>query len=372
MRYKIICILLAIILLAAGCSLPSNTDDPTSSVATSSPTPQAIPKKVGILFPNSSHFWNRSGLRLQQQLEANGGIADLQYANDSLEVQESQLEKMIAKDYDVIVIAPVDSVAMEEVLFQAKEKDIPVIAYARYFFSEPEAITYSAVFDRDNIGIQFGEYIEETLDLKNAPGPFNIELFSGDSGDSMPYSHFQHNGLIEFLQPYFDNGKLTVSSKQFWEFASESFNTEEAYECMKELIASKNYGSEPQKTRLDAVICINDLTAQGVTRALLEAGYTADNFPIITGGMDTDIESVKNIIAGTQSMSIVYDPTILADRVAQMITSILNGEKPETNDTEIYGQPIPTYLCDPVVVTRENYREVLIDSGYYTEEELNG
>jgi len=371
MRYKIICILLAIILFTAGCSLPSDIEDPTSSVATSATTPQAIPKKIGILMPNSSHFWNRSGLRLQQQVEANGDITDLQYSNNSLEVQESQLKKMIANDYDVIVIAPEDFGSLDEVFVQAKEKDIPVIAYARQPW-DAENISYCTLFDYDNIGIPLGKYIEETLDLKNAPGPFNIEMFGGDPSMSTSFPHFQHNGLTEFLQPYFDNGQLVVPSKQFDSQTSiEGFATEKAYERMKELISSQNYGPEAQKKKLDAVICINDSTARGVTKALLEAGYTADNFPIITG-MDNDVESVKNIIAGTQSMSFFDDPTLLADRAFQMITSILNGEEPEITDTEIYGRLIPTYLCDPVVVTRENYREVLIDSGYYTEEELNG
>jgi len=372
MKYKIICILLAItlLLLTAGCSSTSNTVAPTSSVSTSSSTPQAIPKKIGILLPDSSRYWTISALRLQQQLEENGCIADVQYANDSWNVQASQMKNMITNDYDVFVIAVVDEGALEELIVQAKEKDVPVIAYARPFWGD-EDVSHSVLFDSENIGIQFGKYIEEKLDLKNAPGSFNIELFSGDSGSSMLYAHFHHNGLMEFLQPYFDNGQLIVPSKQIWEeTATEGFATEKAYERMKELIASQSYGPESQKKRLDAVICIDDSTARGVSQALLEAGYTADNFPIITGGMDPEIESVKNIIAGKQSMSFFYDPTILADRVARMITSILNGEEPEINDTETYGKFIPTYVCDPVVVTRENYREVLIDSGYFTEEEL--
>jgi len=372
MRYKIICILLAIILFTAGCSLPSDTEDPTSSVATSTSTPQAIPQKVGILMPNSNRLWNRGGLRLQQQVEASGGIADLQYANDSWTVQASQMKKMITNDYDVLVVAFVDRAALNEVLVQAKEKDIPVIAYARHPWSA-ENISYFVFFDSENIGNPLGEYIEETLDLKNASGPFNIEMFGGDLSSSSRFPHFHHNGLMEFLQPYFDNGQLAVPSKQInAETATEGFATEKAYERMKELIASQNYGPEPKKTRLDAVICIDDSIARGVTQALLEAGYTADTFPIITG-TNTEIESVRNIIAGTQSMSFFDDPTILADRVFQMITSILNGEEPEITYTEaLFGEPIPTYICDSVVVTRENYRELLIDSGYYTEEELNG
>jgi len=377
MRYKIICILLAIILFTAGCRLTPEAWDLTSPVDTSeptdsmTPTPQAIPKKIGILLPDSSRYWTISALRLQQQLEENGCIADVQYANDSWDVQASQMKNMITNDYDVFVIAVVDEGALEELIVQAKEKDVPVIAYARPFWGF-EDVSYSVLFDTENIGIQFGKYIEERLDLKNASGPFDIELFGGDSGVSLRYAHFHHNGLMEFLQPYFDNGKLVVCSKQIedWETATEGFSAEEAYKRMKELIASQNYGPEAQKTRLDAVICLTDSIAQGVTQALLEAGYTADNFPIITGGMDSEVESVKNIIAGTQSMSFFYDPMISADRVARMITSILNGEEPEINCTEIYDRLIPTYLCAPVVVTRENYREVLIDSGYYTEEEL--
>ena len=139
---------------------------------------------------------------------------------------------------------------------------------------------------------------------------------------------------------------------------------------MENLITSNGYG--PKGTKLDAVYCSNDSTANGVTNALISAGYTADNFPIITG-QDCDKVSVKNMIAGTQAMSVFKDTRTLASKVVEMVDAIMKGSNPPINDTSTYDNGtgiIPSYLCEPVFGSKENYKSLLIDSGYYTEAEL--
>ena len=139
---------------------------------------------------------------------------------------------------------------------------------------------------------------------------------------------------------------------------------------MENLVTSNNYG--PKGNKLDAVYCSNDSTAMGVTTALLGAGYTADNFPIITG-QDCDIVSVKNMIKGTQAMSIFKDTRTLASKVVEMVDAIVKGSNPPVNDTKTYDNGtgiIPSYLCEPVFGTKDNYKELLVDSGYYTEDQL--
>jgi putative multiple sugar transport system substrate-binding protein len=139
---------------------------------------------------------------------------------------------------------------------------------------------------------------------------------------------------------------------------------------MENLITSNGYG--PNGTKLDAVYSSNDSVANGITNALKGAGYTAENFPLLTG-QDCDVTSMKNILAGTQSMSIFKDTRTLAAQVVKMVDAILKGSKPEINDTETYDNGtgiIPSFLCDPVFCTKDNYKELLIDSGYYTEAQL--
>ena len=139
---------------------------------------------------------------------------------------------------------------------------------------------------------------------------------------------------------------------------------------MENLIATNGYG--PGKTPLHAVMCSNDSTAQGVTVALLGAGYTAGpDFPIITG-QDCDKVSVKNMIAGTQYMSVFKDTRILANRVQTMVLQILNGEEVETNAAHNNeAREVPTYECELLLGTKDNYREILIDTGYYTEADFS-
>ena len=121
---------------------------------------------------------------------------------------------------------------------------------------------------------------------------------------------------------------------------------------------------------IDAWLCSNDSTALGVENAL-EANYDGE-WPIITG-QDCDISNVKNMIAGKQSMSVFKDTRTLAAQVVKMVGQILAGEEVDVNDTETYNnnkKVVPSFLCDPVFANAENYKEILIDSGYYTEDQL--
>ena len=139
---------------------------------------------------------------------------------------------------------------------------------------------------------------------------------------------------------------------------------------MENLIASIGYG--PEGTKLDAVLSSNDSVANGITNALVSVGYNADNFPILTG-QDCDKPSVKNMRRGIQTMSIFKDTRILADQVVRMVNAIVEKKDVPVNDTITYNNGtgvIPSYLCTPIVVTKDNLKEVLIESGYYTEKEV--
>jgi putative multiple sugar transport system substrate-binding protein len=262
-----------------------------------------------------------------------------------------------------------------EVLASAKEKNIPVIAHDRLIM-ETDAVSYYATFNNQKVGTLQGTYLEEKLNLKAGGGPYNIEFFTGDPGDNNII--YFYGGAMDVLQPYLDNGTLNCLSGQTERsvVATVEWKTENAQARMENLITSNGYG--PNGTKLDAVMCSNDSTAQGVTNALVNAGYTADNFPLVTG-QDCDVVSVKNMIAGTQSMSVFKNTDTLAVQVATMAVALLKGETvPVNTNTDNIGLPgpedgerlIPTFECDPVFADAENYRELLIDGGYYTEADL--
>ncbi len=327
--------------------------------------------KIGVSMPTQSlQRWNQDGANMKSQLEEAGYSVDLQFAGDNdIPTQVAQLENMIMGNCKVLVIASIDGSALTEVLKSAKEKKIPVIAYDRLIMNS-DAVTYYATFDNYKVGTIQGGFIRDALDLENAKGPFNIELFTGSSDDNNV--NFFFGGAMSILKPYITSGKLVVKSGQttLAQCATPNWSTEESQKRMENLITANGYG--PKGVKLDAVLSSNDSVANGITNALVAAGYTKDNFPVLTG-QDCDKPAVKNMLQGIQSMSIFKDTRTLASKVVEMVNSILKGTAVDVNDTKTYDNGIgviPSYLCDPVFATVDNYKELLIDSGYYTEADL--
>ncbi len=321
--------------------------------------------KIGVAMPTKDlQRWNQDGSNMEAQLKEAGYEVDIQYASNDIQTQVSQIENMISGGCQLLVIASIDGDSLGTVLAQAKEANIPVIAYDRLIMNS-DAVTYYATFDNYMVGTKQGEYIRDALDLDNAAGPFNIELITGDPGDNN--ARFFFGGAMDVLQKYIDEGKLVVQSGQtsFEECATANWSTETAQSRFDAILAS-NYTDK----NLDAVLASNDSTALGVANSLA-ANYTG-TYPILTG-QDCDIANVKNMIDGKQSMSIFKDTRDLATQVVKMVDAVMKGGEAPVNDTESYDNGtgvIPSYLCEPVFADVNNYKELLIDSGYYTEADL--
>src|SRR5690606_16742659 len=145
-------------------------------------------KTVGIAMPTkSSQRWVDDGENMVELLEELGYNTDLQYAEDVVENQVSQIENMITKGVDILVIASIDGEALTDVLEMAKNQDIPVIAYDRLIMNS-DHVSYYATFDNFKVGELQGRYIEEKLGLdQGEEGPFTIELFAGSPDDNNAY-----------------------------------------------------------------------------------------------------------------------------------------------------------------------------------------
>ncbi len=340
--------------------------EPTKASEPAKDEPAADTKTIGVCMPTKTlQRWNQDGANMKKELEAAGYKVDLQYADDDIPTQVSQIENMIANGVNLLVIASIEGDSLGTVLAQAKEKSIPVIAYDRLIMNT-DAVSYYATFDNYMVGTKQGQYIENALDLKNAAGPFNIEIITGDPGDNN--AKYFYNGAMDVLKPYIEAGKLVVKSGQvdFATVATAGWKTENAQTRMENIIAS----FYADGTQLDAVLASNDSTALGTVNALT-ASYTG-KWPIITG-QDCDIANVKNMIAGKQSMSIFKDTRTLATQVVAMVDAIMKGGEAPVNDNESYDNGtgiIPSYLCEPVFADVNNYKELLIDSGYYTADQL--
>ena len=327
-------------------------------------------KTVGICMPTqSSERWINDGANMKKVLEEKGYKVEVQYAEDDTAQQVSQLENFVSKQVDCLVIAAVDSDVLVNAEAQAKQAGIPIIAYDRLLMNT-DAVSYYATFDNVGVGRAIGNYIKETKDLeaaKAAGESYTIEFFMGSPDDNNAL--FLYNGIIEVLGSYLEDGTLVCKSgRTSFEDTCILRWSQETAQNNCENILTAFYADED----LDIACTAFDGFAYGVKAALQGAGYTAENWPLITG-QDAEVMATKNIIDGTQTMSIYKDTRLLADKCALMVDAVLQGTEPEINDTEQYNNgvmTVPTYMCEPQAVDASNYKELLIDGGYYTEDQL--
>jgi len=208
--------------------------------------------------------------------------------------------------------------------------------------------------------------------IEGAPaGPFNIELFAGSLDDNNAFFFF--DGAMEVLQPLIDDGTLVVQSGQtdIEQVATLRWDGETAQSRMEDLLTA-NYSDG---STVNAVLSPYDGISRGIISALTDAGYSEGaEWPIISG-QDAEIDSVKAINRGEQYATIFKDTRELAAVAVDMAVALLNDEEPEVNNTSDYDngvKVVPSFLLDPVIVVQDNITEVLVDSGYWTEEEVNG
>ena len=325
----------------------------------------AFAEKVGVSMPTKDlQRWNQDGDNMKAQLEKEGYEVDLQYAGNVEQEQLNQITNMINSGCSVVVIAAITGDSLGAALDLAKEKGVKVIAYDRLLMAS-DAVDYYATFDNYMVGTVQGTYIKDQLKLDEAEGPFVMEITAGDPGDNN--AGYFYNGAMDVLKPYIESGKIIVKSGQieFNDVATPSWKTETAQTRADSILSS--YYADGSK--IDAWLCSNDSTALGVTNALADK-YDND-YPIITG-QDCDVSNTNNMIDGKQSMSVFKDTRTLAKQVVKMVGQILKGETVDVNNTETYNngvKVVPSFLCEPVFADVNNYKELLIDSGYYLETE---
>ncbi len=331
--------------------------------------------KVGVAMPTKSlERWNRDGSFLQEQFESKGYEVELKYSDNDVAQQVADIENMIADGVDVLIVAAIDGESLTTVLDTAAEASIPVIAYDRLIMNT-KAVSYYVSFDNYTVGKLQGQYVVDTLGLKtdDTSKTYNIEFTAGDPADNN--AGFFFNGAFDTLKPYIDAGILNVVSDQtkFEQVATQSWSTDNALDRMQNILAS--YYSNG--TVLDIALCSNDSTALGVTQAI-ESDYAGDNAVIITG-QDGDEANMKNIVDGKQSMTVYKAVANEAVVTVALADALLKGETPAADltskfdcecayDTESYDNntgKIPSYLLVPTVVTKDNFKAELVDTGYY-------
>jgi putative multiple sugar transport system substrate-binding protein len=335
---------------------------------------------VGVAMPTkSSERWINDGNAVKEQLEAEGFKVDLQYAEDDIPMQVSQIENMITKGAEALIVASIDGTTLTSVLQDAADADIPVIAYDR-LIRDTENVNYYASFDNFKVGQQQAWSMLNGLGLteldgtaiEGAPaGPFNIELFAGSPDDNN--ATFFFDGAMDVLEPMIESGVLVVGSGQtdFEQVATLRWDGEEAQSRLENILTS----TYSDGTVINGVLSPYDGISRGIISALEGAGYSVgDAWPIISG-QDAELDSVKAIVAGEQYGTIFKDTRKLAEVAVDMTLALLNDEEPEVNNTTDYDngvKVVDSYLLDSSIVINANITEQLVDSGYWTQAEIEG
>ncbi|PLW75747.1 multiple monosaccharide ABC transporter substrate-binding protein [Cohaesibacter celericrescens] len=336
---------------------------------TTTPTVAADKGFVGIAMPTqSSARWISDGSSMVKQFEDAGYKTDLQYAEDDIANQLRQVETMILKGVNVLVIAAIDGTTLSSALDLAAESDIKVIAYDR-LIRDSGNVNYYATFDNFQVGVLQATSLVTGLDLENAKAPLNIELFGGSPDDNNAY--FFYNGAMSVLQPLIDDGKLIVQSGQMGMDQVGTLRWDGAVaQARMDNLLSAFYTDK----RLDGVLAPYDGLSIGILSSLKGVGYGSGDMkmPIVTG-QDAEIQSIKSMIAGEQYSTVFKDTRELARVTVGMVSALLEGTEPEINDTKTYDngvKVIPSYLLKPVDVNISNWEKIVIDSGYYTMDQV--
>ena len=364
---KFLALLLALVmtlsLVACGGDTPANNENTDNDGA----------QTVGISMPTKSlERWNRDGSYLKEQFEKAGYNVLLTYSDNDNNQQNNDIANMLAENIDLLIVAAIDGEALAQTLADAKDQNVPVIAYDR-MITNSDAVNYYVSFDNYTVGVLQAQYVIDKLDLANAGDKtYNIEFTAGDPADNN--AGFFFNGAYDTLKTYIDAGTLKIPSGKttFEQVATPAWSTDTAMENFQNTLAS--YYSDG--TVLDIALCSNDSTAMGVAKAIT-SDYAGSNTPLVTG-QDGDIANLQNIVDGVQTMTVyknVADEAGVplgrapARRAGETIDAALGAKFAveaacNTTDYSNGTTAATSFLLVPYSIDAENL-QLLVDTGNY-------
>ncbi len=348
---KVLAVTAVAALALTGCGRADDT--PATGGAASGAAAGAFPADalIGVALPQkTSENWVLAENLFKTDLAAAGFKADVQFANGGVAEQQNQIQAMITKGAKVIVVGAIDGSQLGTQLKSAKDSGALVIAYDR-LVKNTAAVDYYIAYDNFKVGVLQGTALLEGMAKKKPAGPYNIELFAGSPDDANAQVFF--DGAMSVLKPKIDDGTLKVVSgqKDFQQVVTQGWKAENAQKRMDTLLTA-NY----TKAAIDGVLSPNDTLGRAVLTSIKDAGKPV---PVVTG-QDSEVESVKSIMAGVQYSTINKDTRNLVKDTIAMITALQKGGKPDVVEDKTYDNGVkivPAHLLAPVIVTKENAKE---------------
>ncbi len=278
-----------------------------------------------------------------------GAEVNVQNANGRLEEQIAQIDYLIEKEVDVLVVVGIDSDRLSGAVKRAKEAGIKVIAYDRLIKNADVDLYIS--FDNERVGELMGEALAESempkrkvLMLTGPTSDNNVSLIEKGFRSVMETNEIQITDVV-----YADGWKA--------ELAADYLNANGS--AMREV---------------DAIMCGNDMIATRVIRTLAE-NRLAGKIKIV--GQDAELEACQRIVEGTQVMTVYKPVEKLAQKAAEYACLLAQGQEISTDREDEKYQTmsdgtymVPSIFLEPISVNAENMKEVIIDSGFHFEEDV--
>lgn len=291
--------------------------------------------------------WQKDRDIFVKQAESLGASVFVQSANGNEETQMSQIENMINRGVDVLVIIPYNGQVLSNVIKEAKQEGIKVLAYDRMINNAD--IDFYISFDNEKVG----ELQAQSLVKKVPEG--NYFLMGGSPVDNN--AKLFREGQMKVLKPFIDDGKIKIVGDQW----VDGWLPENALKIMENALTANN-------NNIDAVVASNDATAGGAIQALGAQGLAGK---VAISGQDADIAGVKRIMNGTQTMTVYKPITELATTAATIAVDLGNDKEPESNSTLNNDlKDVPSRLLTPIEVDKSNIESTVIKDGFHKQSDL--
>ena len=290
--------------------------------------------------------WSRDRDYFTAAAKSMGAKVYVTSADGSEQRQISQIENLISRGMDVIVIVPFNGKVLGNIVNEAKQAGIKVISYDRLIL-DADIDAYIS-FDNVRVGEMQAQGVVDTVPKGN------YYLLGGAPTDNN--AKLLREGQMKVLQPLVDKGEIKIVGSQWvpeWSATEALSITENA------LTANKN--------NIQGIVASNDAVAGGAIQALNAQGLAGK---VGVSGQDADLSAIKRVVAGTQSSDVYKPLKLIASTAAKVSVELAKGEKPAYNSTINNGKKdVPTILLTPILVTKSNV-DLLVKDGFYTQSQI--
>jgi D-xylose transport system substrate-binding protein len=296
--------------------------------------------------------WQRDMEIIVANANQEGFEVDVRIANESVERQISQIEDMINSGVKVLIILPNDADSLSEVILKAKRQGIYVIAYDRLIKNAPVDLYIS--FDNRGIGKTLAMELIGESDLESRTSPLNLVIINGDPKDNN--AHLLNEGYYDVIRTLVATGEINIVS-EVW---ANEWREDIAKSAIEDLVLSE--------THMDGVIAANDVLATGAIHVLSEFKLAGE---VIVVSQDAELSACQRIVEGTQLATIYKPINDLAVETVNAAVEVLNGKEVPYGETIWNGEhEIPFKKLDFQVVNKSTIKEIIIDSGFHSEENV--